>query len=312
PGAEHELAAGGGLAFSLLPALLYGPDHPFGHPPTGAPATVASLTIDDVRTHHARIFGPQRSALVATGDVVLEEVIAMAQRSFSDWTAPNAVAPETIPPVAAPEGRVHVADFPGTPQTLILVGKPIFERGHPDEIPLTVANEAFGGSFSSRLNMNLREDKGYSYGAQSQVAFRRGVGAFVAYAAVQREHTGASLREIASEVRALRDSDFRVEEIDLAREGLVRSLTGEFQTSGAVAAAATGLFVYDLPLDYYVTLGPRLQAVKPTEASAAARQHLGSDTLTVLLVGDLEAIRGQLEDVGFGPIVPVEAPKPGG
>lgn len=299
---EQRLGSPRGLAFMVFPGLVYGADHPFGHPPTGTPKSVSTLTVDMVREQHAALFQPQRSALIATGDIDLDSARALASAAFGDWARGSSDAPAVPAIEAEPRRRIHVVDRPGAPQTMVLFGRPVFERGHPDELPLTLANEAWGGSFTSRLNMNLREEQGYTYGARSQVAFRRGVGVLLAYSAVQTGVTGPSVREILRELGQLESKPLTREEIGLARNGIVRSLTGQFQSTSAVASAATSLFVYELELDHFKTLGPRFAQVGPEAIRAAATRYFDADVMKVLLVGDLEAIRPQLEALDLAPL----------
>jgi predicted Zn-dependent peptidase len=303
---ERSLGSPQGLAFMVFPRLVYGPKHPFGHPPTGTPGSVSSLTVEQVRAQHATLFQPQRSALVATGDIDLETAMALAGAAFGDWKASGGDVASVPAVEATPREAIHVVDRPDTPQTMVLFGRPIFEKGHPDEIPLTLGNEAWGGSFTSRLNMNLREEKGYTYGARSQVALRRGVGVFLAYAAVQTQYTGASVAEIFEELRDLASEPLSAEEVELAREGIVRSLTGQFQSTSAAASAAAGLFVNDLELDYFQTLGPRYAEADLDAIRAATQRYLDPEVMQVLLVGDLSEIRTQLEAEELGPIEVVD------
>lgn len=306
---ERSLASPQGLAFMVFPGLVYGADHPYGHPPSGTPSSVSQLSVEAVRAQHARVFHPSRSALIATGDIDLAEAMRLAEATLGAWQAGDP-APLEIPPVA-PGRREHITlvDRPGAAQTMVLFGRPLFERGEPDELPLTLGNEAWGGSFSGRLNMNLREDKGYTYGARSQAVFRRGVGAFLAYAAVQTEHTGASVAEVFAEFQRLRSDPLSSDEIELARAGIVRSLTGQFQSSGAIASAASSLFVYGLDLDYFQTLGPRYAELEPERVRRITERYLEPERMQVLLVGDLAEIRPQLESRDLGPVEVLSPPR---
>ncbi len=279
-----------GLAFEVFPALIYGKDHPFGHPPSGTPQTLANVQAADVRAQHERVLGPNTSALIAAGDITLAQATALAKKHFGNW---NHSVPVVAPaPEVAPEKRSSVVliDKPGSPQTIAIIGRPLFGRGHPDEVPLRLINEVYGGSFSSRLNMNLREDKGYTYGASSQLAFRRGVGVFLAYAAIRTDATAPGLGEFFSELDALKSKRPTGDEISRARSGIIRSLPGQFETTGAIAGAASSLFVYELPLDYYETLAARYTGVGAEAIVSAGDTYLIPDDMKVLLVGDAKQI----------------------
>jgi predicted Zn-dependent peptidase len=279
-----------GLAFELFPALLYGAEHPFGHPPTGTPETVTALSLDDIKAQHDRVFGPNTSALIAAGAITLDQAVALAKKHFGDWAHPVAAVP--LAPAVEPTKRtaVVVVDKPGSPQTIAVIGRPLFGRGHPDEVPMRLINEVYGGNFASRLNMNLREGKGYTYGANSQVAFRRGVGVFLAFAAVKSDVTGPALEQFFAEIDGLRSRRPEAPEIERARSGIIRSMPGTFETTGAIAGAAASLFIYELPLDYYETLAARYAEVGAETILKASDAYLTSDTMKVLLVGDAAQI----------------------
>ncbi|MEM1026382.1 MAG: pitrilysin family protein [Myxococcota bacterium] len=287
-----------GIAFSELPALLYGPDHPLGHPPQGTTESVAAFTLDQVKTHFGRMLGPKGSALIAAGALEHEHVVALAEKALGSW-AGEARVPE-IPPVAPPAARrIVLIDKPGAPQTLIVAGRPLPPKGDPVEVPLAIANEVFGGSFSSRLNLNLREDKGYTYGASSQAIFRRGVGAFVAYAAVRADVSGAALAEMFAEMAQMTSRAPGEDEIRLSKNGVVRTLTGQFQTAGQVSGAAAGLFVQSLPTDYFAQLGPRYDRSPSNQIRSAGTRFIDGERMVVLLVGDAASVQPQVELAGF-------------
>ena len=306
-GIQARLASPQGLAFLRLPALIYGEDHPLGHPVTGSSASVAGITVEQVRAHHGRLLDPRRSAFVAVGDITLEEAVALARQHLGDWTAPEAGTLDVPPVKATPRERIVFVDKPKSPQTMAVLGRPLFGRGHPDEDALRLANIVFGGSFSSRLNMNLREDKGYTYGAGSQVAFRDGVGVFVAYAALQRAFSAPGVAEFFVELEQLDDEPISAEELDRVKDGFIRGLPGDFQGVSNLAGAAGEIFAYDLPLDHYARLSSRIAATDLDAVRAAADAYLNGEVLAVLLVGDATTVVPALEDLGLGPIEVVPA-----
>ena len=293
-----------GLAFEKIPALIYGPAHPYGHPPTGTPETVQGLTLDDVKAHYARIFGPKSSALVVAGALTLAEATALAEAHFGAWAPEGATPPPAVPAVAAKTRKtVTLVDKPGAAQTMMVVGRPLFARGHPDEDALKLANEVFGGSFSSRLNMNLREDKGYTYGASGQASFRTGAGVFIAYSALRADVTAPGVKETMAELAAMKKRPPTTEELEMARSGLIRSLPGQFESTGAVAGGAASLFVYSLPLDYFARLGARYTAVDLAAVRKAAATYLAPGAMQILLVGDRGAVEKPVKALGLGKLV---------
>ncbi|MBK8014515.1 MAG: insulinase family protein [Deltaproteobacteria bacterium] len=299
---EQRRGSPQGLAFAAVPRLMYGAKHPYGHPPEGTMASIEPIRLKDIRAQKQRAFSPGTSALIVSGKLSLEEATTLAQRYFGSWKAGRAM--HTPVPAITPNKRSNIAFIAkeGAAQTMIVVGRPIFPRGHPDEIPMTILNEIFGGSFSSRLNMNLREDKGYTYGARSMTAARRGVGTFVAYAAVRADATADSLHEFFAEMDGVKKRPPADDEIARAKSGLMRSLPGQFETASAIAGAASSLFVYDLPLDDYSTLAAKYDAVTTDDLGRVAQRYLTPERMMVLLVGDTTAVEGPVARLGLGKV----------
>ncbi|MCB9645644.1 MAG: insulinase family protein [Deltaproteobacteria bacterium] len=292
-----------GLAFEKIPALIYGATHPYGHAPTGTPDTVDALTLDDVKAQYAKIMGPKHSALVVAGDLSLADAQALAEKHFGAW-APEAAPPPTVPEVkAALRKTVTLVDKPGAAQTMMVVGRPLFARGHKDEYALTLANEVFGGTFSARLNMDLREAKGYTYGASSQAAFRTGAGVFIAYSALRADVTAPGLKETMAQLADMKKKPPTEQELAMARSGLIRSLPGQFETTGAVAGGAASLFIYGLPLDHFATLGARYEAVSLDAVRKAAATYLAPATMQILLVGDRASTEKPVKALKLGRLV---------
>lgn len=297
-----------GIAFQAIPALLYGREHAYGHPPTGTPDTVKTISIADLKAALPKVLAPERSALVATGNVSLEEAVKLAEKHFGKWKAGTSAMPAIVE--VAPEARktVYLIDKKGAPQTMTLVGRPVFGRGSPDEAPFLVTNSLYGGSFTSRLNMNLREDKGYTYGAGSQIAFRIGAGSFLAYSAIRADASSKGLAEFFKELEGLISKPADEDEVKLAKDGLILAVPGQFERLAAAAGAAGSIFVYDLPLDYYVGLVERLEAVDPAKVKEIAAKYLTPGVMTVLLVGDSTAIKADVEKLGLGAVTLTPAP----
>ncbi len=292
-----------GLAFEAVPAMIYGDKHPYGHPVQGLDTTVAKASLADVKAQLAQLSVPEQSVFIAIGDVTLESAKALAEAHFGKWKASKKTLAVPSPVAPRPRTEITVVDLPGAPQTFVVVGRPIFGRGHPDEIPFLVLNEVFGGSFASRLNLNLREDKGYSYGAFSASSPRRNVGAFFAGASVRADATIPSVKEVFAEVDKMKTLPATAEEIGRAQDGLVRSLPGDFQKLSSIAEQAADLFVYGLPYDYLAKYVTAVRATTEADAERLTEAYLTPATLQLLLVGDAKSIVPELEKLGLGKVV---------
>ncbi|HWV37898.1 MAG TPA: pitrilysin family protein [Vulgatibacter sp.] len=291
------------LAGEAFAAAAFGAHHPYGRLGSGTPASVARLQVADAKRFYERAAGPKAAAIVFAGDITAERARELAQTSFGSWKG-KAVAPQVpkAPEVAA-RARVVVVPKPGLSQTVIMMGRPAIAVGDPDEFDLNLASMVFGGTFGSRLNMNLREDKGYTYGARSYVDSRLGVGPIVASSAVRADVTGAAIAEFMKEMHDLDTRPISEDELEAAREGRIRSLPGSFETVGGLAYAAASLFWYDLPLDRFERLVEGYEAATPETVQAAARRYLDPSMMQIVLVGDPEIVSEQVGSMGLGPIV---------
>ena len=291
------------LAGEAFAAAAFGEHHPYGRLGSGTPASVAKLQLADAKRFYEAASGPKAAALVFAGDVTPERARDLAQAWFGAWKG-KAVAPKApkAPEVAA-RARVVVVPKPGLAQTVIMMGRPGIAVGDPGEFDVNLASMVFGGTFGSRLNMNLREDKGYTYGATSYVDSRLGVGPIVASSAVRADVTGAALAEFMKEMQGLEARPISAAELDAAREGRIRSLPGSFESVGGLAYAAANLFWYDLPLDRFERLVAGYEAATAESVQAAARRFFDPSTMQIVLVGDPAIISEQVGPMGLGPLV---------
>ncbi len=299
---RRRKAAPQGLAFEYVPAMIYGESHPYGHPVGGTEASVGRMTSSEVKKHLSETLVPGASALIAVGDIDLAEARASAERAFKQWRGKT--RPEVRTPAVEPRNRtaIKIIHKENSPQTMLIVGRPVFGRGHADEIPATIANEILGGSFTSRLNMNLREAKGYTYGASTGITPRRGVGAFLGYTLVRQDATAASLKETLDEVARMQSTPPSAGEVARAKAGIIRSLPGDFETASAAAGASSEIFVYGLPLDHHRTRPARIEAVDEKSVLEVARKYLTEPSLQVLLVGDSAEIEADVAALGLGKV----------
>ncbi len=289
------------LAARVTASALYGERHPYGFTEIGTEASVKTLSRADIEGFWKQNFVSNNAALVVAGDISMNELKPLAEKAFGAWTmgAPARAALGNPQTTAA---RVIIVDKPGAPQTelrVVGIGAP---RSSPDFQAIQVMNTALGGLFSSRINMNLREEHGYTYGGSSQFVFRRSAGPFVSGAGVRTEVTAPAVTEILKELRGMVEKPMNGDELRLAKDSLTRSLPGTFETSLSAAGSFSNVYVYDLGLDYFTRYPARVGAVTTDQTLAAARQYLALEKLIVVAVGDRAKIEPELRKLGLGEV----------
>ncbi len=282
---------------------IYAPSSPYHRPAGGTADTVATLTADELRGIHHTSFSPDRAALVVAGDVDPDEVVRTVEAQLGDWTPGPGAVRRSIDDTAAGTGRiVRVVHRPGSVQTEIRIGHPGLPRRHPDYHALSVMSTILGGLFNSRLNMNLREDKGYTYGAGAGFDLRRGRGPFTARAAVNTEATVPAIREFLVELNRIRDEAVTDAELRAGREFLIGVFPLRFETPGPVAGSLAGLFVHELPDDELTRYRRAIEAVTGADVLRVAREHIRPEAAAIVLVGDHEQFGTDLDAAAFGPL----------
>jgi predicted Zn-dependent peptidase len=294
------------LADELMALFSFPEGHPFGRRLAGPQATLAMLTREDAAAYHAAHYLPGGAWLCAAGDVTLDGVSALAERFFAGWsgTPPAPRAPET--PVRYGETTIILADRPGSVQSEVRVGHVGIPRTADDYFAVTVMNAILGGVFSSRLNLNLRERLGYSYGVSSAFGMRKLPGTFTVSGAIQSEGTTHSVSEILRDMRRMQDEPVSPDELADAASYLAGTFPLALQTTDGLAGKLTSLAVYGLPDDYYDSYRDRLMSVTADEVREAARRRLFPDRAAVVVVGDASQLRSGLEDLGVGPVLVVD------
>ncbi len=301
-----------GLALRTLPPLIYGKGHAYAIPFTGSgtSASIESLSADDLRAWLGDFVRPDNAIVLVAGDTTLEAITAELNKVFGDWKAPaQAVPARNIAKVALPKAaRVFLIDKPDAPQTMILAGLVAPSTRAPNYLEIQTMNGAFGGYFSSRLNMNLREDKHWAYGAYSFLQNALGQRPFMLYSPVQTDKTAPALAELLAEARAVvGDRPLTHTEIAKIKQGDVRSMPGEYQTTGAVLGALAGISLYERPDNYVQTLKARIEAQTDAAVQAAAREVIHPDALTWVVVGDLGKIEQPIRDLKVGEVKVMDA-----
>ena len=293
----------GAVADRAFLKLIYGA-HPYGHSPIGNETTLAAMHVDDVRAFHARAIRPSAATLIAVGDCDHAEIAGLAAESFGDWTGTSdgdAATAASLPQAA----RLNVVPRPRAPQSELRIGQVAVGRDTPDYHALVVANTILGGQFVSRINLNLREDKGLTYGARTAFEFRRMPGPFVLQVSVQTSGTATAIDESIGEIAGIRGSrPVTADELALGIAALTRGYARSFETGEQIGRAALQLALYDLPDDYFEQFVPRIERVTSDDVSRVMARHLDPARLTTLIVGDFDTIGSDLSGLGFGePVV---------
>jgi zinc protease len=289
------------VAAQVTAAALYGTKHPYGYSEIGTEASVKALTRDDMVAFWKQNFVPNNSALVVAGDISMNELRALAEKAFGSWQRGTPAQPALGAPTTTP-ARVVVVDKPGSPQTQVRVASIGAARSSPDFRPMQVMNIALGGLFSSRINMNLREEHGYTYGASSQFSFRRAPGPFQVASGIRTDVTGPAVTEIFKEVRGMVDRPLSEEELKKAKDSLSNSLPGAFESSANAVNNFSNVFIYDLGLDYYTRYAEQVNAVTAEQTLGVAKKYLVPSGMVVVAVGDRAKIEPQLKKLNLGDI----------
>jgi zinc protease len=275
-------------------AALYG-NGPLGHLAEGTLVAVKKLRLADVKRFLLSM-SPSDSAIIAVGSASAETVRSAMEAAFGGWK-PAAASAGRARLAGAPPSRPRfvLVDFPAKPQSVLVVGQPAVPRSSPDVLALELANAIVGGSFTSRLNQNLREQHGYSYGAFSGFAFGKGPGPFAARTSVQTDVTGKAVVEVFNELNRLVTEPLSADELSKGKALLAFQLVEGLQSVAATARGVADIFLFDLPLDEYRTYVSRLEALTPAGVQDAVRRTLHPDEMTLAIAGDAKAVLPQLQ-----------------
>ena len=291
------------IASLVFYRVLYGPQHPYGNNKSGTEASVQGMHRKNLVSFHRDHYRPNDGTIIAAGDVTLDGLVKVMEKRLGNWEARN-VPPAATPPLpVGKERHIYLVDKPGAPQSEIRIGYPCLPRSTPDFFPVIVMNRILGGQFSSRLNINLRERRGLTYGAQTQFIFNKHEGPFIASAAVESSETGNAIREFLIEMEKMRADGITEEEIEFSRGGLAGSFALSFETASQQAGALQNIALYGLPMDYYSHYIENLHAVTREDISRVARRYLDTSRMTIIVVGDLQAMKGEIEELQLGEIV---------
>ena len=290
------------VAEQIMSGLVFDPETGYGHPINGTEAALGSLTRDDVVAMFQRAYGPVGATLMVAGDVNHDEVVQQAQAAFGDWQVPTQAPPEAniVKDGKVDTATIYLVDRPGAAQSVIRALHTTVPRHHPDYFGLLLLNYAFGGQFAARLNQNLRQDKGYSYGYQSFVQWYLGPSLFCAGGSVETQVTKESVTETMREFNDIhRDRPITQTELDAAKAGILQSYPASFERPGQLINHLLQIVLFDLPNDYFQTVRSNIDAVDLQGVIRVGAELIRPDRLGVLVVGDQQAVEPGLRELGL-------------
>ena len=282
-------------------SALFGPHNPFGYDNSGTEPSIKAMTREDMMNFWKTHYVPNNAALVVSGNIPVDDLKALAESKFASWKSGEFAMPQ----IGAPEttkAKIVIVDRPGAQQTMVRLLQLGVDRATPDYPKLEVMNSELGGLFSSRINLNLREEHGYTYGASSFFVYRRALGYFVAGGGIRTDATAPAVTEILKEIHRMIDTPMKPDELSLAKDSQSRSLPGIFETDSGEAGALSELFMYSLARDYFSKLPEQLNAVTAEDAEAVAQKYLHPDQLILVCVGDRAKIEPELLKLDLGSI----------
>jgi zinc protease len=309
-GIQQEMNEPLSMALRLFPRLLYGDDHAYAMPftGTGTLTSVPEISREDLLAYHRTWFRPGNATLIVTGDTTMAEVLPMLRARFGAWPAGDTPAKDIGPVDPEQQPVIYVVDRKGSEQSKILAGHVVPPYDTPDRLALEAANSVIGGTFTSRINMNLREDKHWSYGARSIIPEARGPQPFFVYAPVQTDRTAESMAEIHKELHAfVSDEPPMPEEVTRVKDQSILTLPGRWETQDAVLTSLKEIVRFGLNDDYWTRYPERIRALDVAAVSTAARRHIHPERLTWVVIGDWAEIGDAVEALDIGEIRQVEA-----
>jgi zinc protease len=279
-------------------SVLYGKDHPYGQ--ASSETSIKAITRDDLVKFYETYYRPNNATLIVVGDVQMSDLQPKLETAFANWKA--ASVPETKIPAATNVAKpgIYLVDRPGSAQSVITIGQIGVSRDNPDFVPLSVMNSILGGQFTSRVNLNLREEKGYTYGARSGFSFRRGAGPFSASADVQTAVTKESVAEFMKELNGIRGAiPVTEKELEYNKQSIIRRFPQGFETNGQISGQLSNLLIYGLPDTYFNDYIAKVNAVTVADVNRVANKYLDPSNMAIVIVGDKSVIEGKLQDLGL-------------
>jgi len=297
-------------AFKVFFRELYGENHPYGEPYTGSgtESSINAITRADLESYYKANFVPNNAAIVVAGDISLADAKSKLERVFKKWKEGQVIPADVKAPRDLGKTTVCIIDKPGAPQSVVVVGNLAIPRNSPEYTAAEVMNNALGGQFTARINMNLREDKGYTYGAFSFITGRRGPGALIGYAQVHSQFTKESLEQMIKEFKDIRGTrEITPTELANSKDNMIKSFPQDFQTYAGIAGQVGSMITFNLPENSWETYTSRVSNIDAAAAAKAARDLIKPDDMLIVVVGDRQKIEPGIKELGLGEIVHLDA-----
>ena len=291
-----------GLADESFEKFIYAAGARFSEPMSGSTSSVSKISREDVRGFYARGFAPATTTMIVAGDVSIDEGLALVEEALGGWLGGNAVSRNVVDTPSRRERAVQIVAKPDAVQSELRIGHIGVPRSHNDYFDIVVMNAVLGGLFSSRINLNLREAHGYTYGASSHYDWRRQAGPFVISTAVQSEVTAEAISETLKEIERMQTEEIAQDELTLATSYLEGVFPIRYETTASIAAALANLVTFRLPQDYYDTYRARIAGVTTASVLEAAKTHVRSGELQIVVVGNPEVIKAPVEALALAPL----------
>ncbi|MDI6803021.1 MAG: pitrilysin family protein [Bacteroidota bacterium] len=290
------------IASNIFNAKVFGSQHPYSQSVDGSEETVKDINLNDLKEYYNKFYAPNNASVIIVGDITKTEAVAVVKQFFGNWKKKKIPPPKLFNPPISTENKIYLVNKDKAPQSQIRIGNIGIERRSPDFYAVNILNQILGAS-NGRLFLNLREAKGYTYGAYANFAMRKSAGPFVAYAGVKTEVTDSALIEFLKEINRIRDELVTDSEFELYKTAVIQRLPRIFETPAQIAGQLMALELFNLPDDFFSTLVENYKAITPIDIQSAAQKYLHPQNLTVVVVGDEKNIREKIEKLGFGKII---------
>jgi zinc protease len=298
------------MALRVFPKILYGTEHAYGNPLTGSGTelTMASIKRDDLIKFHKTWFKPNNATLIVVGATTMNEIKPKLEKLFKDWKSGDVPKKNIAKVEQQSKSTVYIVDKPGAQQSILFAGHVSLPKSNPDELAITMMNDALGGAFTSRVNMNLREDKHWSYGASTMFFGARGQRPFFTYASVQTDKTKESMVEVVKELKDVTAArPITKEEFEKVQKNAVLELSGSWETNNAVLGSLADMVSYGYADDYYNTYSKKLNELSYDEVKNSAAKAIHPNNLVWVIVGDKEKIEKGIKELNYGAVKYLDA-----